>query len=92
MSKVQTPKSKVEETVSEELSFVDGELLENSIDEEFVTQVKIMTYEKLPEERKKYMATLRNESYIKINDTYRPMVAPILFVDDRKTEAKKPTK
>jgi peptidyl-prolyl cis-trans isomerase SurA len=53
---------------------------------------KIMTYEKLPEERKKYMATLRNESYIKINDTYRPMVAPILFVDDRKTEAKKPTK
>jgi peptidyl-prolyl cis-trans isomerase SurA len=53
---------------------------------------KIMTYEKLPEERKKYMATLREESYIKINDTYRPMVAPILFVDDRKTEAKKPTK
>ncbi len=41
MSKVQSPKSKVEETVSEELSFVDGELLENSIDEEFVTQVKI---------------------------------------------------
>ncbi len=53
---------------------------------------KTMTYEKLPEERKKYMATLRNESYIKINDTYRPMVAPILFIDDKKTEAKKPSK
>ncbi|HXH69142.1 MAG TPA: peptidylprolyl isomerase [Pyrinomonadaceae bacterium] len=53
---------------------------------------KTMTYEKLPEERKKYMANLRNESYIKINDTYRPMVAPILFANDKKAEAKKPSK
>jgi peptidyl-prolyl cis-trans isomerase SurA len=53
---------------------------------------KVMTYEKLPEERKKYMATLRTESYIKINEAYRPLVAPVLFADDRKTEAKKPTK
>jgi len=53
---------------------------------------KAMTYEKLPEERRKYMATLREESYIKINETYRPMVAPILFADQRKVEAKKPTK
>jgi peptidyl-prolyl cis-trans isomerase SurA len=53
---------------------------------------KIMTYEKLPEERRKYMTTLRGESYIKINEAYRPMVAPALFGDDRKTEAKKPTK
>jgi len=53
---------------------------------------KAMTYEKLPEERRKYMATLREESYIKINETYRPMVAPILFADQRKVEAKKPGK
>ncbi len=53
---------------------------------------KTMTYEKLPEERKKYLATLRGESYIKINETYRPLVAPILFAEDRKTEAKKPSK
>jgi parvulin-like peptidyl-prolyl isomerase len=53
---------------------------------------KTMTYEKLPEERKKYMATLREESYIKINDAYRPLVAPILFADERKMEAKKPSK
>lgn len=53
---------------------------------------RTMTYEKLPEQRKKYMATLRGESYIKINESYRALVAPILFADDRKTEAKKPTK
>jgi hypothetical protein len=51
-----------------------------------------MTYEKLPEERKKYLTNLRAESYIKINEAYRPMVAPILFADDRKAEAKKPGK
>jgi peptidyl-prolyl cis-trans isomerase SurA len=53
---------------------------------------KTMTYEKLPQERKKYMATLREESYIKINENYRSMVAPILFADDRKAEVKKPGK
>lgn len=51
---------------------------------------KAMTIERIPEERKKYMATLRGESYIKINETYRPMVAPVLFADERKTGAKKP--
>ncbi|MDQ6785981.1 MAG: peptidyl-prolyl cis-trans isomerase [Acidobacteriota bacterium] len=54
---------------------------------------KTLTYERLPEERKKYMATLRTESYIKINETYRPLVAPILFGDERKTaEVKKSDK
>jgi parvulin-like peptidyl-prolyl isomerase len=53
---------------------------------------RTMTYEKLPEERKKYLTNLRAESYIKINEAYRPMVAPILFADDRKAEAKKPGK
>ncbi len=40
MSKVQSLKSKVEEEISEELSFVNGELLENSPDEEVITLVK----------------------------------------------------
>ena len=53
---------------------------------------KTLTYERLPEERKKYLATLRGESYIKLNDTYRPMVAPVLFADERKAEVKNPGK
>jgi parvulin-like peptidyl-prolyl isomerase len=50
---------------------------------------KAMTYEKIPDERRKYLSTLRQESYIKINEAYRPLVAPILFVDERKTDEKK---
>lgn len=42
-----------------------------------------MLSERLPEEQKKYMAKLRDDSFIKINDTYRPSVAPILFADVR---------
>lgn len=40
--------------------------------------------EKFPGEQKKFMAKLREESYIKISDTYRPLVAPILFAEERK--------
>ena len=43
-----------------------------------------MLGEKFPEEQKKFMAKLRDDSYIKISDTYRPIVAPILFADERK--------
>jgi len=51
---------------------------------------KAMTYEKLPEERKKFMSNLRQDAYIKISESYRPVVSPILFADDRnKAEAKK---
>ena len=53
---------------------------------------KTMTYEKLPAERKKYMTTLRQDAYIRISDTYRPMVSPLLFADDRKAEVKKSEK
>lgn len=48
-----------------------------------------LTYERRPEARKKYMTELRADTYIKINETYRPLVAPILFADDRKAEIKK---
>ena len=50
---------------------------------------KTMTYEKLPGERKKYFSTLRGDAYIKISESYRPLVSPILFADDRKAEVKK---
>jgi hypothetical protein len=38
---------------------------------------------KLPEAQKKFMAKLRQDAYIKINDEYRPLVAPILFAEER---------
>ena len=50
---------------------------------------KAMTYEKLPDERKKYMSSLRGDAYIKISESYRPLVSPILFADERKAEVKK---
>ncbi len=40
--------------------------------------------EKLPEATKKYMSSLREDSFIKINENYRPIVAPILFAAERK--------
>ena len=46
--------------------------------------------ERAPDEQKKFLASLRSESYIKISDSYRPIVSPILFAEDRKekTETK----
>ena len=52
---------------------------------------KAMTYDKLPDERKKYMSNLRSEAYIKINEKYRPMVAPV-FIEEQKAEVKKSEK
>ena len=51
--------------------------------EENQVRMAIMN-EKFPDRQKKFMAKLREDSYIKINDTYRPLVAPILFADERK--------
>jgi len=68
---------------------------QNASTESFFDETEIrkaLTYEKLPEARKKYIATLREESYIKINETYRPMVAPILQIEAKKTAEKKPGK
>lgn len=50
---------------------------------------RAMSLEKIPAERKAYYIKLREESYIKINETYRPMVAPLLFAEERKTDDKK---
>jgi parvulin-like peptidyl-prolyl isomerase len=43
-----------------------------------------MMSEKAPARVKEFMSKLREGSYIKINDTYRPLVAPILFEEERK--------
>ena len=43
-----------------------------------------MMAEKIPAEQKKWMSKLRDDSYIKITESYRPIVAPILFADERK--------
>ena len=40
--------------------------------------------ERLPDEQKKFMTKLRQDAYIKITDSYRPIVNPILFADERK--------
>ena len=46
-----------------------------------------ITMERAPAAQKKYFADLRSNSYIKVNDTYRPLVSPILFEDDRKEQS-----
>ena len=43
-----------------------------------------MLSEKAPAKVKEFMSKLREGSYIKISDTYRPLVAPILFEEERK--------
>ena len=40
--------------------------------------------EKGPGEQVKFFSKLRSDAYIKISETYRPIVSPILFADERK--------
>lgn len=40
--------------------------------------------ERAPTATKEFMATLRQDSYIKIGESYRPLVSPILFAEERK--------
>ncbi|MEJ7846900.1 MAG: peptidyl-prolyl cis-trans isomerase [Pyrinomonadaceae bacterium] len=51
---------------------------------ENAVRLAILT-EKEPEARKKFMSTVRGNSYIKINENYRAQVAPILFAEERKS-------
>jgi peptidyl-prolyl cis-trans isomerase SurA len=46
---------------------------------------RAMTYEVLNVKRREYMVTLREDAYIKINDSYRPIVAPVLFAEERRS-------
>jgi peptidyl-prolyl cis-trans isomerase SurA len=52
-----------------------------------------MLSEAFPDAQKKYMAKLREDSYVKISESYRPLVSPILFAEERsdKTTDKSPT-
>lgn len=43
--------------------------------------------EKFPEARKKYMTELRKDAYIKISESWRAIVSPVLYADDRKPDA-----
>jgi hypothetical protein len=43
-----------------------------------------MLQENFPTAQKKFFTTLREEAYIKISETYRPLVAPVLFSEERK--------
>jgi parvulin-like peptidyl-prolyl isomerase len=56
---------------------------ESQFDENAV-RLAIMT-ERFPAEQKKFMTKVREDSYIKISETYRPIVSPILFAEERKT-------
>ena len=40
--------------------------------------------ERAPAAQKEFLASLRQDSYIKISESYRPIVAPILFAEERK--------
>jgi peptidyl-prolyl cis-trans isomerase SurA len=44
-----------------------------------------ITQDKAPDAQKAYMTKLRKDAYIKVSDSYRPIVSPILFADERKT-------
>jgi peptidyl-prolyl cis-trans isomerase SurA len=57
-----------------------------SVFDENAVRLAIMN-EKFPDAQKKFMSKLRDDSYIKISETYRPIVAPILFADERKVKA-----
>lgn len=57
---------------------------EATFDEDRVRQA--LAYERLPEERKKYMSKLLQESYIKISDAYRAGVMPLLNQEAAKAE------
>ncbi len=59
-----------------------------SLFDESQIRLAIMS-EKAPEASKKFMSSLREDSYIKISETYRPIVAPILFAEERKEKPSK---
>jgi len=46
-----------------------------------------MLQENFPSAQKKFFTDLRQDAYIKISETYRPTVAPILFADERKDKS-----
>jgi peptidyl-prolyl cis-trans isomerase SurA len=62
-----------------------SEASNESLFDENAVRLEIMR-EKLPQAQKDFLAQLREESYIKISESYRPLVSPILFADERKAK------
>jgi len=60
---------------------------EAAFDEEAVRLA--MLNEQAPDRQKKFMSDLRADAYIKISDSYRPLVNPILFADERQAKPAK---
>lgn len=57
------------------------------------SQVRLaLMQERVPEALKKFMTTLREDSYIKLSDSYRPLVAPLLFAEERSSTKPKTDK
>ncbi|QYO66263.1 peptidyl-prolyl cis-trans isomerase [Leptolyngbya sp. 7M] len=48
-----------------------------------------MLQARFPEAQKAYMSNLRKDAYIKLNEEYRPLVAPLLFAEERNEKATK---
>lgn len=63
---------------------------ESVFDEDEVRRV--MTYEKVPAERKKYMSELRKDAYIEISESYRAIILPYLNKDESTAEVTKTDK
>ena len=58
-----------------------------SVFDENAARMAMMT-ERMPSEQQKFFSKLRADAYIKISETYRPIVSPILFADERKDKTK----
>ena len=56
---------------------------DESVFDENAVRLALMT-ERFPDEQKKFMSKLRENAYIKISESYRPIVSPVLFADERK--------
>ena len=60
---------------------------ESFFDEDAVR--KVLAYEKIPEARKKFLADLRKDAFIKVSEGYRAIVLPFLNKDEVTAEVKK---
>lgn len=76
MLEAQSPKSKVEKTVSEELPFIEGELLENSSDDDYNTQIKTRNPKRIsiPTSQKQNSKTDQQKSFLQY------LVLPLIFL------------
>lgn len=53
---------------------------------------RVMTTEKIPDARRKFLSELRKDAFIRVSENYRAIVMPHLNKDEATAEAKKPAK